>query len=205
MRHFRCQAALLSIVLVLVFPVAAHGNQVISVTPTRIPLSITAGEKATTSLTLTNLGEEELRILPQVLTVKEDEAGKICLEKDECSDWVMIDKEELFLEPLKERQVEVTVAPPADATPGMRHLALTFIRSLEGEGEIGVTEGLAVLLELDVAPAQGAVSSSFPVWLPVLSVMVFALATGVLLALQWHRKRGADSEGLADDRAGDAG
>ncbi|MBC7248365.1 MAG: hypothetical protein H5T73_11395 [Actinobacteria bacterium] len=202
-RPFLHLVTCLSFSAMLLLASPAHGEAVISVTPTRIPLSLVAGERTSTSLTLTNLGEGAMRLLPRVLAVTEGEGGKINLEEEEACDWVILEQGELLLEPLMQRQVEVTVAPPADAAPGLRRLALTFIQAPEGGGDIGVTGGLAVLLELDVLAAEGAAASSFPFWLPALSVSLLLLAMGALLALQRFRKQGVAGKALRDDGGGE--
>jgi len=201
-RLFLSLAACFCIAAMLLLASPARSEAVISVTPTRIPLTLAAGEMTSTWLTLTNRGDEELRILPQVLAVAEDEEGKINFGKGEDCGWVSFEQSELLLEPLMDMQVEVTVAPPRDAAPGLRRLALTFIQAPEGEGEIGVAGGLAVLVELDVQAAEDAGASSFPIWLPLLSATVFLVAIGALLALQRHRKRGEAGAALTDNTGG---
>lgn len=172
-------------------------------TPTRITLTLSAGESTSTSVILKNRGEDELRLLPQVLAVMEDESGKINFEREEACDWVTLEQSELILGPAADRQVDVTVAPPPEAAPGLHRLALTFIQSLEEGGEIGITGGLAVLMELDVLAAESAAASSFPFWLPALSAGLLLLAIGALLVLQRHRKLDVTGNALQDDGGGE--
>ncbi len=177
------RAALCALLPLLFLPAAAWGGQSISVTPARVPVIVTAGDKAAAEVTVINHGEEGMRLLPQVLSVMESDHGELRFGMDEGCRWVTLEESELFLGPKSDRRFRVDIEPPRGAAPGSYRLALTFVKEPEGAGEIGIAEGLAVLLELEVLAAERA-GGSFPLWLPASLGGMLLFLIAVLLILR---------------------
>jgi len=147
-RHFPHLALLF---LLALCPSCAAGEMV-SVTPTRVPLRLRPGEPATVAVTIINQGERELLLRPQVLEVLGGENDPATLATSERCSWVEAEGEGLSLEPQSRREFSFLVRPPVGSPEGTYRFALAFIPYQELPGAITFTGGLAVLLELEVLP-----------------------------------------------------
>ncbi|MDI7251563.1 hypothetical protein [Candidatus Solincola sp.] len=154
----------------------------VSVTPTRVPLSLSPGESATVPVTVINQGSGRLLLLPRILEVLGGEGEPPVLATSERCLWVEPEGEELFLEPHSKVDFTFRVQPPPGSPQGNYRFALAFIPRQEKPGAIAFTGGLAVLLELEVLPPPpSSGSASYPyVLLAVGSVLSLLLAAFIL-------------------------
>lgn len=153
----------------------------IAVTPTRIPLQLHPGETRGARVTLINQGAGEAQLRPRVMLVEEEEEGQLFIEQDERCGWIAYEDERIELMPSEEREFAFSMEVPAGTSPGPHHFALTFEMARdEGEG-IGMTGGVAVLVDLEVLPVEGVAGGGFPVAATV-ALAVIAVITAIALA-----------------------
>lgn len=182
---------------------SAQGGQSLAITPTRLELHIAGGEESTVKVTLINQGTEEMRLRPQVLGVEVGENGEISLAPREDCAWIRIDPEEIVLAPLSRRESEIKVETPSDAKTGWHRFALAFIQAQEETASIGITGGLAVLLELEVLSATG--NARFPfLWLVWVTVAFVAAACFLLATRKFRPGNAATPKSGNENGGGDA-
>ncbi len=159
----------LAIGLLATISVEPAASQVsIAVTPTRIPLSLAPDETQSMEVTLINQGTEEVDLAPRVMTYAEGASGEPILGQDSTCSWFSPDKQALRLMPSEKGPFIFSATVPSGVEPGLYRFALTFdlIRS-DSEG-IGMTGGLAVIVELSVVPAENGGGSGFPLALTII-------------------------------------
>ncbi|RJP31122.1 MAG: hypothetical protein C4536_08610 [Actinobacteria bacterium] len=200
----------LSLVLVagllfLVMPPCAFCDTVIAVTPTRIPVELRPGETATQEITLINQGTDETSLRPGITKLLEDEGGALSFVQDDSCTWLQPGIDELRLAPGESGAFGFTLAVPPDADPGSYNLAVTFEPS-KGETEgIGLSGGVAVLIDLEVLPGEEREGAAgFPTALVVIMAVV-AAALFVAIAMAAMFKHGRREIGVDGGEGGEEG
>lgn len=182
-----------ALALFILLPCApAPGQEWISITPTRISLSLAPGEPATVTVTIINLGEESLELSPRILEVMQDPGGAPFLEESERCSWVEPESTEISLAPRTRQEFAFQVRTAPDAPRGSFRFALAFVPQQERPATIAFTSGLAALLELEVLSKPPATRrSALPYLMGALGTfVVFALAAlGVVVARRRKKKR----------------
>ncbi len=176
------------------------GQGGVSITPTRIPLSLAAGDPAIVEVTLINGSEEPLRLRPQVLELLDGEEPGPGLSASERCLWVEPESGELSLAPRASQTFTFRVRPAPEAAPGTYRFALAFIPVLEKTGGIAFTGGLASLLELEVLPTPPRAGISFVILLPAFSAVVLALLLAALTIRRARRRNGVEEVEVLRER-----
>jgi hypothetical protein len=165
----------------------------ISVTPTRIPLSLAPEDTQTAEVTLINQGTEDIVLKPKVLALQEStDEGLVLKATEECS-WFSPQADSLLLKQAESGSMALTAKVPSGTDPGSYSFALTFEMSGEGGEGMVVTGGVAVLLELEVLPGGngGGGASSFPTALVVTIIVLAVLLLGMCVFLFFLRRKRA--------------
>ncbi len=189
-------AVLLAVPLAFAMPPRACGDTVIAVTPTRIPLELAPGETATEEITLINQGTEEARLLPSIAILVEGEGGELGLEQGEACAWLEPGTDELLLAPGESGFFTFSIAVPQNARSGLYDLAISFELSRDGGEGIGLTGGIAVLVDLEVLPEPGGDEAGFSAGFIIIMAMVAAALLGaIVLAASSRHGTGKGSAG----------
>ena len=153
----RCAAAVLLLAIVLSVmpsPVLAQGG--IKVWPTCIELMVGHGETATKTVNIQNLGSEPVMLQAYVMDFSKDRNGDFAFyepghESYSASQWLSIDRLDLELAANQSREVEVTVAVPAQIEPGGHYTALFFEAiPLSNEGTVSISTRIPTLFYIIV-------------------------------------------------------
>jgi len=200
MPSFVPAALLLALVLLCLLPArCAFTEVVVSITPARIPLHILPGSDERVEVTVTNQGDEPVGLLPMVMEVLcEGEAVRFS-ESEECA-WFTPEGSRITLAAAETRSVGFRVSVPASAHPGDRRFALAFVQSPHDDNGIGITPGIAALLEMEVLPGGSPGSPAGGPW-PLLWTVAGVAIVGLLATFMVFRRRrggirnGSDGEG----------
>lgn len=184
-KHF----PLLALLFFLALRPPCAAGEMVSVTPTRVPLHLMPGEPATVAVTIINQGERELLLRPQVLEVLGGEDDPAILTTSERCSWVEAESEGLSLEPRSRREFSFLVRPPDGTPEGTYRFALAFIPYQELPGTIAFAGGLAVLLELEVLPPPPPEKPLIPYIILALG-LTLAFSLFVILRIRMGRKTG---------------
>ncbi|MGQ9537347.1 MAG: COG1470 family protein, partial [Actinomycetota bacterium] len=155
----------------------APGQEGISITPSRIHLSLVPDEAATVVVTIINLGSEGLELRPRILEVIQDSEGPPVLEKSARCAWVEPESGSISLAPRAHQEFTFQVRAAPDTPRGSYRFALAFVPQQERPGTIAFASGLAALLELEVLPRPMATRRS------ALPYLMVALGTFIVVAL----------------------
>ena len=196
-------AALMVVLLPILALEPARCDVVIAVTPTRIPLRLAPEDTMTGEVTLINQGTEEARLQPRVMTLTEGTGGELVFEQDGTCSWLSPENKVLRLMPAESGTFAFSATVPAGTTAGSYRFALTFELSREEGKGIGLTGGVAVLIDLEVLPRENAASGGFPVALTIALAVLAALLIGLLAIVAALRLRGRDEAGRAGATGGD--
>jgi hypothetical protein len=91
--------------------------------------------------------------------------------------------------PAEQKGFSFTTSVPAGTAPGLHHFALTFeLARDDGEG-IGLTGGVAVLVDLEVLAVEGVGNSGFPLALAVSLTALAGLTVISLVAVKGFKRR----------------
>ncbi len=165
------------------------GQDVVSVTPTHVSLSLAPGEAASVKVSVINQGSNRLLLQPSVLEVLSGEGDSTVLKRSERCLWVEPESDELSLEPNSRGDFSFRVQPPPASPTGGYRFALAFIPKQEKPGGIAFTGGLAVLLELEVLPPPPAPGGPIFPYVLLATCSALVLATAILVI--WRIKRRA--------------
>jgi P pilus assembly chaperone PapD len=134
--------------------VLAQGG--IKVWPTCVELTIGSGESATKTVNIQNLGSEPIMLQAYVMDFSKDRNGDFAFyepghESYSASKWLSIDSFSLELAAAQSREVEVTVAVPAQVEPGGHYTALFFEAiPLSNEGTVSISTRIPTLFYITV-------------------------------------------------------
>ncbi|MDY6794936.1 MAG: hypothetical protein SWK76_06615 [Actinomycetota bacterium] len=180
----------------------ASAGTAIAITPTRIPASLLPGEGQAMEVKLINKGTEEVSLLPRVMTVKEHSDGMPLLEPDGTCSWFSLEEEAFQLTPSQSELFAFSVTVPPGVDPGPYHFAVTFETFEEGMEGIGLTGGLAVLVDLVVLTEEKGddtgMSGVLQGFLAVLAVLLVGLMVLVVTCVHRSRKS-AEQEGAKEE------
>jgi hypothetical protein len=174
----------------------------IAVTPTRIPLSLAPDETQSMEVTLINQGSEEVELIPRVMTYAAGAAGEPILGQDSTCSWFSPDKQAMHLLPSQSRPFVFSVTVPSGTEPGLYRFALTFELARGDSEGIGMTGGLAVIVELSVVPVEGG-GSGFPLALTIVLATLAALLLGLVAVFAVRKYRGGGKAGPAVEAKGE--
>jgi hypothetical protein len=194
--------ALVGWALLSSIPQPAWSGVTIAVTPTRIPLSMAPEDSQTLEVTLINQGTEEVDLKPRVMALAEGTKGEPLLTEDSTCAWFSPRMQSLHLMPSESGPFAFTATVPDGVSPGLYHFTLSFELLKEEGAGIGLTGGLAVLVDLEVLEGEAAGTSGFPTALLVTIAVLAALFLGSLAIRVAHtRRRGSNGVG-ADGMGG---
>lgn len=185
---------LIPVALVLLASPAARPEAVVSVTPARIPLKIASGEAERLEVAVINHGDEPVDLIPTVMAVREEDGKVIFRDSEECG-WITVEGGSIHLAVSETRPVDFHVSVPVSVPPGLRRFALAFVQPLPDDRGIGITPGIAVLVEMEVVP--GVVPGNPSGGTRVLPWVLTCSVPGALIVLSlflMRRKRGAPPE-----------
>lgn len=174
----------------------ARGEEGVSITPTRISVSLHPGESIPVEVTLINHGTQGLLLLPRVLEVLEGDGEVPVLEESGRCRWVEPEGQELFLEPSSRQAFTFRLSLGPDVAQGTYRFAMAFVPHREKTGTIAFTGGLAALLELEVLPNPPAPGGSL---LPYIFIAIGVFVVILFFALVFHeaKRRKAETPGQA--------
>jgi len=175
----------------------------IAVTPTRIPLSLAHDETQSIEVTLINQGTEEVDLEPRVMTYAEGASGEPVLGQDSTCSWFSPDRQALHLLPSQSGPFVFSATVPSGVEHGLYRFALTFDLVRSGGEGIGMTGGLAVIVELSVVPAENGGGSGFPLALTIVLSTLAVLLLGLVAAFAARRYGGGDKAGPVVEAGGE--
>src|SRR4030042_1534059 len=153
----RCAAAVLLLAIVLsVMPGTVLAQGGIKVWPTCVELTIGSGENTTKTVNIQNLGSEPVLLQAYLMDFSKDRNGDFAFyepghESYSASQWLSIEILSLELAAAQSREVEVTVAVPAQVEPGGHYTALFFEAiPLSNEGTVSISTRIPTLFYITV-------------------------------------------------------
>lgn len=186
-----CFAALLLMLALSSLPETASAGKAIAITPTRIPVNVLPGESRNMEVTLINQGTEEVSLLPKVMMLVEHSEGMPAFKQDSTCSWFSLEREALRIMPSESKTFTFSVAVPTVVDPGSYHFSVTFETYEEGAEGIGLTGGLAVLVDLQVLSDSGGNTEntgiSGTIWGLFVALAALLVGLGVLAAIYRHR------------------
>lgn len=163
------------------------GQEMVSITPTHVSLSLHPGESAYVEVTVINQGSDRLLLQPRILEVVSGDGNLRTPTRSERCLWVEPESEEFMLEPNSKGNFSFRVQPPTGSPHGDYRFALAFIPKQEKPEGIAFAGCLAVLLELEVLPPSSAPGG--PVFLYLLLAAVSSTTLASAAFALWRIKR----------------
>ncbi|MSU75678.1 MAG: hypothetical protein EXS55_04150 [Candidatus Magasanikbacteria bacterium] len=124
-----------------------------TITPARLTVTATGGVKIIVKITASNPDSLPFTITPQVVGVKQDEAGRTLRGRafDEAESWVTPETAGMVVPPGEKRDIFFAIAPPSGTAPGSHYVGLALAATPADSGTVQLTGELVALLTIHVA------------------------------------------------------